>query len=575
MTDLHFSEPASAQGPTEGPTEGPASSGALPLKPSARANSGTDAAPNVEGNDGTVTSTLDIRFDEVGYAQPTELDRSKVTSHLPPESTSSTTGVTNDLEEETYEPTTTKHGPQAGEVIGGYQLNEDLGRGWFTVSSQDELTVAEAFASPDPLWLNLRPHLLLPRATVLDQLIVLEPTGGTALTLPLPIKVARSHVAELARLLFALEKQGYAVIDLDPATIELVGTQLKLRRYPRVTHIGDVDAPAPRDGFTPPEVQAGKPVQATSGVYLLGALLYSWLTGQTLPTEGASPLFLSSIPVSGMPQLLTGMLAPAEHRLNPSQVLEQLKSYSARLPLYQVAAVTDIGLNPERPTNEDAYGYLWRQIGQHGGGEVALRACVCDGMGGMAAGEVASQAAVRGYLDSAAATFESRIWEANAAVLTEMAGRDGGCTISAVEIQGTRLQVGHVGDTRVYLAANGMVAQLTKDHSYVAAMVASGQMTEEEAQISPDRNKVLRSLGSLRIPQEQYVFSLPEPVELNVGDRVLLVSDGVWGELSSQTLQETLVNGKSAQQVAEQLVTQSLQAGAPDNITAVVIERLE
>lgn len=379
----------------------------------------------------------------------------------------------------------------------------------------------------------------------------------------------------MARLLFALEKQGYAVIDLDPAGVQLTQGGLKLRLPPQVARQGEAVQPTLRDSFTPPEVQEGQPAQAKSGVYLLGALLFQWLTGRPLPAEGPSSTVLAGVNASGVPQLLSGMLAPLPQRLTPTQLLDTLKSAAVKLPVYQVAAATDIGLNPERPINEDSYGFVWRQTGQHGGGELILRAVVSDGMGGMAAGEVASQAAVRAFLGSVAPTLEAQVWDANAAVLTDMQGRDGGCTLTGVEIRGTRLQLGHVGDTRAYLAQGGAVQQLSKDHSYVAAMVASGQMTAEEAQVSPERNKVLRSLGSLRAVQDNYVQVLQEPLELSVGSRVLLVSDGVWGEVQPTVLHGILLHEPSLQRTVEHLLELSLESGAPDNATALVIERVK
>ncbi|MDB5044742.1 MAG: hypothetical protein JWQ08_792, partial [Deinococcus sp.] len=381
------------------------------------------------------------------------------------------------------------------------------------------------------------------------------------------------------RLLFALEKQGYAVTDLDPASVQLTREGVKLRLPPQVARLGEAVQPTLRDSFTPPEVQDGQPAQAKSGVYLLGALFFQWLTGRPLPAEGPSAVVLAGINASGVPQLLSGMLAPPAQRLSPTELLAALKTAATTLPVYQLAAATDIGLNPERPTNEDSYGFVWRQTGQHGGGHLSLRAVVSDGMGGMAAGEVASQAAVRAFLAAESSSFEAavlaaQVWEANAAVLADMQGRDGGCTLTGVEIRGTQLHLGHVGDTRAYLAQNSTVQQLSKDHSYVAAMVASGQMTPEEAQVSPERNKVLRSLGSLRAPQDDYVQVLPEPLDLAVGSRILLLSDGVWGEVPPPVLHDLLLHEPSLQRVVDRLIELSLASGAPDNATALVIERV-
>lgn len=482
--------------------------------------------------------------------------------------------TTGELEEETYAPTVLLQGPQAGEVVSGYQLNQDLGRGWFSANALGAGPSVDVYVRPQPLWAGLRLHRLLPRVTPVGDLWVLAPTEGTPLILPVDPDAARAYLTDLARLLFALEKQGYAVIDLDPLSVQLTREGVKLRLPPQVARLGEAAQPTLRDNFTPPEVQEGQPADAKSGVYLLGALFFQWLTGRPLPTDGPSSIVLAGVNASGVPQLLSGMLAPLPQRLTPTELLAALRAASARLPVYQLAAATDIGLNPERPTNEDAYGFVWHQTGQHGGGAVTLRAVVSDGMGGMAAGEVASQAAVRAFLGSEAPTLEAQVWEANAAVLADMQGRDGGCTLTGIEICGTQLQLGHVGDTRAYLAQGGAVRQLSKDHSYVAAMVASGQITPEEAQVSPERNKVLRSLGSLRAAQDNYVQVFPEPLEVPVGSRVLLISDGVWGEVLPDVLHDLLLHEPSLQGVVDRLIELSLASGAPDNATALVIERV-
>jgi serine/threonine protein phosphatase PrpC len=105
-------------------------------------------------------------------------------------------------------------------------------------------------------------------------------------------------------------------------------------------------------------------------------------------------------------------------------------------------------------------------------------------------------------------------------------------------------------------------------------MVASGQMTPEEAQDSPERNKVLRSLGSLRVPQANYVQTLDEPLDLAVGDRVLLVSDGVWGEVPDSVL-TPLLETLPLQALVDRLIALALEAGAPDNATALAVERVK
>lgn len=489
-----------------------------------------------------------------------------------------TGGVSNDLEEEVYAPSLPVQGPQVGQQVGNWHLQSDLGRGWFMATEGEGGEAQMVYVRPDPAWAALLAHRLLPHTEERGGVQVVEAVEGQPVrpdpAHPLALGDAAAHLTELARLLFALEKQGYALTDLDPAQLVWTEGGLKLRQPPRVVRLGESDPAALRDGLTAPEVMAGQPAGATAGVYLLGAMLYGWLTGQTPPPGGPSTIELASLKTPGLPQLLAGMLAPAPARTTPAELLSALKRLNpAPLPTYRVVARTSVGLNPDRPANEDAYGYQQQQVASDQADVLRLRACVSDGMGGMAAGEVASQAAVQAFLASDKPDLPGMVWDANAAVLEAMNGRDGGCTISGVDIVGTTMQLGHVGDTRAYVRLDGEVSQISKDHSFVAAMVASGQMTPEEAQVSPERNKVLRSLGSLRQPQPDYVQTLPEPLTLAVGSRVLLVSDGVWGEVEPATLTE-LLQSADLQDLVDRLVQLSLDAGAPDNVTALAIERL-
>ncbi|WP_240738307.1 protein phosphatase 2C domain-containing protein [Deinococcus fonticola] len=495
---------------------------------------------------------------------------------VPAAPTPTSAGLSNDLEEVVYESTAPVSGPQEGQDFGAYHLDEDLGRGWFSAHSLTDRRKRDVYVRPDPLWAGVAAHRLLPQTTQEGDLHVVEPMAGPPLATPIPAEQARAYVTEFTRLLFALEKQGFAVTDIDPRSFLQTAQGLKLRFPPRLARLGEAVEPTLRDGFTPPEVQAGQAATARSGIYLLGALLFEWLTGQTIPPEGVSAVTLAGVSAPGMPQLLALMLTDEANRPTPTALLEYLKVQAANeIPKYDIAAATNIGLNPQRPTNEDAYGYFMRQVEAHAAPEMLIRACVSDGMGGMAAGEVASRAAVQAFLNSTYPTLPEMVWDANAAVVAAMDGKDGGCTISAVEIRGAHLQLGHVGDTRAYHRTGAQVTQLSKDHSYVAAMVASGQMTPDEAQNSPDRNKVLRSLGSLRVPQDNYVQTLDTPLELKLGDRILLVSDGVWGEVEPAELEHLLLTEPSPHKLVDTLLERALAAGAPDNITALVIERIK
>ena len=161
---------------------------------------------------------------------------------------------------------------------------------------------------------------------------------------------------------------------------------------------------------------------------------------------------------------------------------------------------------------------------------------VCDGMGGHAAGEVASEIAVNVIADRAPATPDAAalgqaVEEANLAIIQaarEGVGRAGmGCTCTAAMLENERLIVAQVGDSRAYLLHGGTLQQITRDHSLMADFIEAGQITPEEARVHPQRSVITRALGS--DPRTQ-----PDLFEINVntGDRLLICSDGLTSMLA-------------------------------------------
>jgi protein phosphatase len=213
---------------------------------------------------------------------------------------------------------------------------------------------------------------------------------------------------------------------------------------------------------------------------------------------------------------------------------------------------------------------------------------VADGMGGMEAGEVASGAALNTIIttgssavpvpagqDAALLDPVALIRAAAPAVHASGQGRQMGTTVTVAAVQNGQLSLGHVGDTRAYLLRDGTLRQLTTDHSLVAAMVASGVLTREQARGHPDSNKVLRSLGSQRELPDGYVDDLTtvcgeRSMELRAGDWLLLCSDGIWGTVEDDRIREVLSEAVDCPTAAGALVELALHAGAPDNASAVV-----
>jgi protein phosphatase len=201
---------------------------------------------------------------------------------------------------------------------------------------------------------------------------------------------------------------------------------------------------------------------------------------------------------------------------------------------------------------------------------------VCDGMGGHAAGEVASRMAVETVLttwttSSAApsqSALRSAIRMANSAVFAaslDVETRGMGTTCTALALSGKEGYVGHVGDSRCYLVHRGVCSQLTADHSKVGEMLRMRLITPEQAANHPSRSQLTRSLGGSPGLQVDIVRT---PIQ--VGDAFVLCSDGVWDLVSRQEIAQVCGLDSTAE-AAEKLIAISLERGAPDNVTVLVV----
>jgi protein phosphatase len=205
---------------------------------------------------------------------------------------------------------------------------------------------------------------------------------------------------------------------------------------------------------------------------------------------------------------------------------------------------------------------------------------VADGMGGHAAGEQASRLAVENigaYYDqdgdlpeTPVEILRGRIDAAHRAIYSmatctpHLKGM--GTTLSAVLIDGSMLHVGHVGDSRVYLIREGVISQVTQDHSLVAEQLRLGIITAEEAASHPGKNIITRALGTKESVAIDY-SSLP----VKPGDRILACSDGLHGVVSESRLVAVAVGSKSPAEACENLVAEANANGGPDNVTVVIV----
>ena len=243
----------------------------------------------------------------------------------------------------------------------------------------------------------------------------------------------------------------------------------------------------------------------------------------------------------------------------------------------RVAGRTDVGC--VRANNEDNFGYDSRY-------GIFV---VCDGMGGQAAGEVASKMGVDILLDyfrklglpakdtaastqaaSGAKSLASAIQIANRTIFQagqEQNGHGGmGSTIVAALVRGNSLAIGHVGDSRIYLIRQGTIQQLTQDHSLVMEQVRRGYITLEQAQKSEMQNIILRALGS----EESVEADVEELVTLP-GDLLLMTSDGLTRHVNDEEILATVRESPDLEQVCNELVETAKQRGGDDNITCLLV----
>jgi len=236
---------------------------------------------------------------------------------------------------------------------------------------------------------------------------------------------------------------------------------------------------------------------------------------------------------------------------------------------YTAAALSDRGR--KRPTNEDAFGFSV----EHG---VYV---VCDGMGGAAAGEIASSLAVDEILKHLAKAREAgvslpklaeqAVCAANEAVYSRAQRNQRlqgmGTTLVALVVDERRAWVLNVGDSRCYRLRAGRLEQVTQDHSLVEEQVRMGRMTVAEASRSPLRNVITRALGTQNCVT-------PDSFELEVesGDIFMLCSDGLTRELTDRTIQALLNPDGPLEERCALLTDAAKKAGGHDNITCILVQ---
>jgi protein phosphatase len=203
---------------------------------------------------------------------------------------------------------------------------------------------------------------------------------------------------------------------------------------------------------------------------------------------------------------------------------------------------------------------------------------LADGMGGHAAGEVASSLVISALAplddddpgDDLLRELHNATVEGNAAIqrqVLEAPDLEGmGTTLTAILFKGTRLGLVHIGDSRAYQLRDGAFTQITKDDTFVQSLIDEGRITEEEAHTHPQRSLLLRAITGQDVEPSLTVR------EARAGDRYLLCSDGLSGVVSDETLANTLRSYVDPRECADRLIELALRGGGPDNITCIVAD---
>lgn len=230
-------------------------------------------------------------------------------------------------------------------------------------------------------------------------------------------------------------------------------------------------------------------------------------------------------------------------------------------------AASDIGKH--RSSNQDS-GYAGYQL-----------FFVADGMGGHAGGDIASAISSQRVAltdaryestEEAIESLRTGILEANSMLSATVADHpelEGmGTTFSGMLLHGSQIITAHIGDSRIYRARDGEVTQITADHTFVQKLVDLGRITPEEALVHPRRSVLMRVLGDVS-GQPEIDIALHDALP---GDRWLLCSDGLSGVVPENVMDRILTSRIPTEEVAELLVGEALEFGAPDNVTVVIVD---
>ncbi|PPJ64606.1 PP2C family protein-serine/threonine phosphatase [Cuspidothrix issatschenkoi] len=394
-----------------------------------------------------------------------------------------------------------------------------------------------------------------------------------------------SQICQLCRY---LHQRGWCFINILPQFIQM-GTPIQFFDLTSAYPLGETLNSGLIGTYCAPELAYCKnPIHETMSSYTVAALLYQIIHKQTLSTDQTIEIEISPIPI--IYQILKICLSSLpEERFPLEQLLKILvhtrQNISTPNINWQIASSSTVGLSINRLQNEDNYGIKQQKISDR---ETILLAAIADGMGGMSQGELASQLAIKTVLETPIffqnqtieqyqEWLENLFVQANETVSNQL--KDGGTTLSVIFAISEQLIISHVGDSRIYLLRQGQIKQLSQDHSLVAMLVASEQITEAESLEHPERNVLTKSIGTKRRLSDGYVQNLKQTtpelsMQLEHEDIILLCSDGVWDLVPKNELAEIFTPDQNLQNSVNLTINKVLERGASDNATLLALQFL-
>lgn len=414
-----------------------------------------------------------------------------------------------------------------------------------------------------------------------------------------------SVVIQLCQITNYLHRQGWCWVNINPQWIEL-GKPICLYDFIGIFQAGDRPSYGISGNHWPPELLLGHAIDEPMVSFSIGAILYHLVHGyppQFDPMDPEQTLDFATIP--GLHQVLRACLAQGDDRPTITELLSMLVDLQQQFQRCRVDWIqgsgSTLGLSDSRWTNEDSYGVRYQV--QSPILPTVMLGILADGMGGLEQGEVASQCAVQTLLtapfpddvtqmkveitlDRWQQWLIEKIQAANQQIFRTI--RNGGTTLSVVLGVADHLLIAHVGDSRIFLIRNGTICQLSEDHSLVETLWMTGQISYAEKQNHPDRNVILKSLGSSRQLPESDIQTLQQfrsevSLSLQHGDILLLCSDGVWDLVNPAELWEIFAplaaetdqpSAISLQTQIDQVLRRVLDRGAHDNATLLGLQCL-